>query len=71
MANNKSVKIGRQEWMKYNLNVRKFRNGDPIPVLQTAEEWAIAKMNQMPACCFFENMGWLGRSYGKLTIGMR
>jgi uncharacterized protein (TIGR02145 family) len=66
MANYKSVKIGRQEWMKYNLNVRKFRNGDPVPELKTKEEWASACLKQLPACCFFENMWWLGRHYGKL-----
>ncbi len=66
MANYKSVRIGDQEWMLYNLNVRRFRNGDPIPVINTDEEWAEASEKQLPACCFFENMKWIGRDYGKL-----
>ena len=66
MANKKSVIIGTQEWMTFNLNVRRFRNGDPVRVVRTEEEWAAASENQLPACCFFENMHWIGRSYGKL-----
>ena len=27
----KSIKIGKQTWMSGNLNVDRFRNGDPIP----------------------------------------
>ena len=62
----KSVYIGEQEWMVYNLNVRRFRNGDPIPVLTSREEWKDASDKKMPACCFFENMKWTGRKFGKL-----
>jgi len=66
MANYKSVIIGSQEWMKYNLNVRKFRNGEPIPLIRTPDEWVFASENCQPACCFFENMWWIGPNYGKL-----
>jgi len=34
-----SVTIGKQVWMKENLNVDNFRNGDPIPHAKTDEEW--------------------------------
>lgn len=66
MKISKSVVIGTQEWMDRNLNVRIFRNGDPIPVISSGKEWAAAAEKQIPACCFFENMPWIGRVYGKL-----
>ena len=52
--------------MQYNLNVRKFRNGEPVPVICIDEEWADASAQELPACCFFENMQWIGWNYGKL-----
>ena len=61
-----SVVIGRQEWLATNLNTRKFRNGDPVPVITNEGDWATASAKQLPACCFFENMQWIGRNYGKL-----
>mgnify|MGYP001318508370 CR=1 FL=1 len=33
------VKIGKQIWMKTNLNVDHYRNGDSIPQVQDWEEW--------------------------------
>lgn len=33
-----TVTIGNQVWMTKNLNVDKFRNGDPIPEAKTDEE---------------------------------
>jgi uncharacterized protein (TIGR02145 family) len=62
----KSVVIGTQEWMGRNLNVRRFRNGDPVSLVSSGEEWAAAAVKKLPACCFFENMKWIGSSYGKL-----
>jgi len=35
-----TAKIGAQEWMKENLNVRHYRNGDEIPQVQDAREWS-------------------------------
>jgi uncharacterized protein (TIGR02145 family) len=43
-----SVKIGNQVWMTGNLNVDKFRNGDPIPEAKTREEWIRAGKNKQP-----------------------
>ena len=66
MTTRKSVIIGTQAWMLRNLNVRTFRNGDPVPLVTSAETWAVAAEKGLPACCFFENMSWIGSSYGKL-----
>jgi uncharacterized protein (TIGR02145 family) len=66
MKRSNAVQIGDQIWMAKNLNVRKFRNGDPIPVISNDEEWAVACEKHLPACCFFENMWWIWRNYGKL-----
>jgi uncharacterized protein (TIGR02145 family) len=61
-----SVIIGDQEWMVKNLNVRTFRNGDPIIEMKTEEEWITAFENKLPAWCFFDNFAANGRKYGKL-----
>jgi uncharacterized protein (TIGR02145 family) len=61
-----SVKIGDQEWSKKNLNVSKFKNGDDILLVTTAEEWKLAGQKQIPACCFYENEPPNGVIYGKL-----
>jgi hypothetical protein len=66
MKPSKSVVIGTREWMTRNLNVHRFRNEDPIPLVFSAEKWAAAAKQGLPACCFLENMRWIGSSYGKL-----
>jgi uncharacterized protein (TIGR02145 family) len=66
MKPRKSVVIGTREWMTRNLNVRRFRNGDPVPLVASGEEWMAAAGKGLPASCFFENMSWIGSSYGKL-----
>ncbi|MBM3454938.1 MAG: hypothetical protein FJX80_07300 [Bacteroidetes bacterium] len=62
----KEVTIGKQVWMTQNLNVDKFRNGDPIPEAKTKEEWARAGENKQPAWCYYENDPANGAKYGKL-----
>lgn len=62
----KSVTIGDQVWMAENLNVDKFRNGDPIPHAQTEEEWQQAGVNGQPAWCYYDNDPANGKIYGKL-----
>jgi len=62
----KEVKIGNQVWMAENLNVDKFRNGDPIPHAKTAEEWQQAVENKQPAWCYYDNDPANGKIYGKL-----
>lgn len=60
------VKIGDQVWMKENLNVDKFRNGDPIPEAKTNEEWIDASLNNKPAWCYYKNDSLNSKKYGKL-----
>lgn len=60
------VTIGNQVWMKKNLNVDKFRNGDIIPEAKTAEEWKKADENKQPAWCFYNNDPTNGEKFGKL-----
>jgi uncharacterized protein (TIGR02145 family) len=62
----KTVKIGSQIWMAENLNVDRFRNGDPIPEAQTDEEWQRAGKSNQPAWCYFDNVPTNGDKYGKL-----
>ena len=62
----KEVKIGEQIWMTKNLNVDKFRNGDPIPHAKTSEEWEEAAENGQPAWCYYDNDPANGKKYGRL-----
>jgi uncharacterized protein (TIGR02145 family) len=62
----KSVTIGTQVWMKENLNVSTFRNGEPIPEAKTAEEWKAAGEAKQPAWCYYDNDPKNGAKYGKL-----
>jgi len=60
------VTIGNQVWMDENLNVAKFRNGDPIPQAKTAYGWEKAGQNKQPAWCYYKNDPTNGAKYGKL-----
>ena len=62
----KEVTIGKQVWMTQNLNVDKFRNGDPIPEAKTDEEWRKAQENGEPAWSYYNNNPDNGDRYGKL-----
>ena len=62
----KTINIGNQIWMVENLNVDKFRNGDPIPHCKTIEEWTEAGYEGKPAWCYYENNTEKGNIYGKL-----
>ena len=61
-----TVNIGKQIWMTKNLNVDKFRNGDPIPEAKTDAEWLSAGENEQPAWCYYDNDPANGAKYGKL-----
>jgi uncharacterized protein (TIGR02145 family) len=59
----KTVKIGSQEWTTENLNVEHYRNGDLIPQVQDAKEWAKLTTG---AWCYYNNEKSKGRNFGKL-----
>ena len=59
----KEVKIGQQVWMAENLHVFNFRNGDPIPIVKSDEEWEKAGINKQAACCYYENNAEIGRAH--------
>jgi uncharacterized protein (TIGR02145 family) len=58
--------IGQQIWQVNNLNVSKFRNGDPIAEASTVEEWQKAGFEKRPAWCYYNNDTVNGKKYGKL-----
>jgi uncharacterized protein (TIGR02145 family) len=60
------VKIENLEWMLDNLDVSRFRNGDPVPEARTADEWSLAGREGKPAWCYYENDSSRGTVYGKL-----
>jgi uncharacterized protein (TIGR02145 family) len=61
-----NVTVGTQVWMVQNLNVDKFRNGDPITEAKTDAEWEAAGKNGKPAWCYINNDSTNGGKYGKL-----
>ncbi len=65
-SNFEEVIIGTQVWMTKNLNVDKFRNGEPIPHAKTDEEWKSAGEKGEPAWCYYDNDTVNGEMYGKL-----
>jgi len=64
-----SINIGDQIWMKRNLDVSHFRNGDPIPEAKSNEEWKKAGKEEKPAWCYYKNDPKNGKIYGKLYNG--
>lgn len=50
-----SIQLGNQVWMKRNLSVKIFRNGDTILHAKTAEEWVKAGQNGVPSWCHYDN----------------
>jgi uncharacterized protein (TIGR02145 family) len=60
------ITVGDQVWMVSNLDVVNFRNGDPIPHIQSDEEWEKAAMAGLPAFCYYNNDPVNGKRYGVL-----
>ncbi len=61
-----TIEIGNQVWMAENLNVDRFRNGDPIKEITSNEEWVQAGKNGTPGWCYYNNDPANGLKYGKL-----
>lgn len=61
-----SINIGSQIWMKNNLDVITFKNGDPIQEANTKEDWQYFSNQGIPAWCYFNNDANNGKKYGKL-----
>ncbi|MBN1183261.1 MAG: caspase family protein [Bacteroidales bacterium] len=59
----KTVKIGNQVWIAENLKVTHYRNGDPIPQVQSDDEWKNLKTG---AWCYYNNDPNNGKIYGLL-----
>jgi uncharacterized protein (TIGR02145 family) len=58
-----TVTIGGQVWMKRNLDVDHYRNGDSIPQVINWEEWDTLTTG---AWCYYDNDPANGEIYGKL-----
>jgi uncharacterized protein (TIGR02145 family) len=58
-----SIKIGDQEWMKKNLELTTYRNGDIIPEVKDPIKWAALTTG---AWCYYNNDPENGKTYGKL-----
>jgi uncharacterized protein (TIGR02145 family) len=65
-----TITIGSQVWMKENLKVSKYRNGDPIGEVSNAGQWAAIWNNGNPtgqaAWCYYNNDAVYNTTYGKL-----
>lgn len=57
-----SVKIGNQEWLLQNLKTTHYNNGDPIPLVSNADEWA----SLTSGACFYD----AGNNYNLFTYGI-
>lgn len=58
--------IYNQVWLKNNLRVKHFRNGDPIPYAKDWQAWLEAGQKGKPAYCLFEHQKGNEQKYGLL-----
>lgn len=58
-----TVRIGKRVWSAENLDVSRYRNGDPIPEVRDPEEWSKLTTG---AWCRYENNPESGKTYGRL-----
>lgn len=50
-----SVQIGSQTWMRHNLAVTRFRNGDEVPQIVGSSAWAQAGRAGTPGWSYYQN----------------
>lgn len=60
------VTIGQQVWMKKNLDVVTFRNGDQIQEAKSNKEWETLNAKKQPAWCYYDNDPKNNQQFGKL-----
>ena len=60
------VKIGNQIWMKQNLDVVTFRNGDSILQATSYPQWSEAIQSKQPCWCYYDYDAANGEKWGKL-----
>ncbi len=61
-----SIKIGDQEWMRQNLSVDHFQNGDSINEVRGDELWKWCHETRRPAWCHYNNDPAMSEKYGRL-----
>jgi len=64
--NQKFIKIGNQQWSKFNLDTTKFVNGDDIPIVKNIEELIYYSNNKIPCCCSYNFDDTLVKQFGRL-----
>ena len=60
------ITIGNQTWMAKNLDVKKFRNGDPIPHVKSRKQWMTSVNEGKPAWTYYRKKRKNGKKYGIL-----
>ena len=61
-----SVSIDGQVWMQENLDVSRYRNGDPIKYAATTQEWLDAAASGQGAWSYYKNDAASNAKYGRL-----
>jgi uncharacterized protein (TIGR02145 family) len=59
------IDIGNQKWLKENINVSTFRNGDSIYHAKTKKDWINYNLKRLPAYCFYQFDSLNNKLYGR------
>ena len=68
IINAQEIKIGNQIWSAKNLEVIKFRNGDPITEAKSFEMWILYAKEGKPAWCYYNNDSSKGKLYNFYAV---